>query len=54
MASNGSGPVWVKLFEDAYNTTNATWAVDRLILAHGQHSVIIPDIESGDYLVRGQ
>jgi len=50
-ASNGTGNVWVKLFEDAWNTT---WAVDRLITAHGQHSVIVPDIPAGDYLFRAE
>lgn len=50
-ASNGSGPVWVKLFEDTYTTS---WAVDRLITAHGQHTVIVPDIPAGDYLFRGK
>ncbi|THH30156.1 hypothetical protein EUX98_g4045 [Antrodiella citrinella] len=53
-ASNGTGEVWVKLFEDTYNVTNATWAVDRLITAHGQHSIGIPNIETGDYLLRAE
>lgn len=51
-SSNGSGPVWVKIYEEAYS--NGSWAVDKLILAHGQHSVIIPPIPAGDYLFRGK
>ncbi|EKM52808.1 glycoside hydrolase family 61 protein [Phanerochaete carnosa HHB-10118-sp] len=50
-ASNGSGPVWVKIFDDTYTTS---WAVDRLITAHGQHTVIVPDIPAGDYLFRAE
>ncbi|KAF9005986.1 glycoside hydrolase family 61 protein [Cyathus striatus] len=50
-SSNGTGPVWVKIFEDAYTTS---WAVDRLITSHGQHSVIVPDLPAGDYLFRAE
>ncbi|GJE95537.1 glycoside hydrolase family 61 protein [Phanerochaete sordida] len=50
-ASNGSGPVWVKLFEDTYTSS---WAVDRLITAHGQHTVLVPDLPAGDYLFRAE
>ncbi|KAI0798202.1 glycoside hydrolase family 61 protein [Abortiporus biennis] len=50
-SSDGAGPVWVKLFEDTYNTS---WAVDRLITAHGQHSIIVPNVTSGDYLLRAE
>ncbi|KAH8093100.1 glycoside hydrolase family 61 protein [Cristinia sonorae] len=50
--SNGAGPVWVKLFEDAYDIPSATWAVDRLITARGQHSIVIPEVASGSYLLR--
>ncbi|KAF8661362.1 hypothetical protein AX16_001456 [Volvariella volvacea WC 439] len=50
-SSSGSGPVWTKIFEDAWD---GTWGVDRLITAHGQHSVIIPDIPAGDYLIRAE
>ncbi|TFK74936.1 glycoside hydrolase family 61 protein [Pluteus cervinus] len=49
--SNGAGPVWTKLFEDGWNQS---WGVDRLILAHGQHSITIPDISAGDYLLRAE
>lgn len=41
----------MKIFEDAYTDS---WAVDRLILAHGQHSVIVPNLPAGDYLFRGK
>ncbi|KAG9224602.1 hypothetical protein CCMSSC00406_0002247 [Pleurotus cornucopiae] len=51
-SSNGAGPVWTKLFSDSYE--NGLWAVDKLILAHGQHSVTIPDIPAGDYLLRAE
>ncbi|KAF9462925.1 glycoside hydrolase family 61 protein [Collybia nuda] len=50
-SSNGGGAVWTKIFEDTY-TSN--WGVDRLIAAHGQHSVIIPNIPAGDYLLRAE
>ncbi|KIJ42535.1 lytic polysaccharide monooxygenase [Sphaerobolus stellatus SS14] len=50
LSSNGEGPVWTKIFEDTYD--GSLWAIDRLIPAHGQHSVLIPDIPAGDYLVR--
>ncbi|KAG5221217.1 glycoside hydrolase family protein [Salix suchowensis] len=51
-SSNGAGPVWTKLFSDS--NENGLWAVDKLILAHGQHSVTIPDIPAGDYLLRAE
>jgi len=50
-SSEGAGDVWVKLFEDTYTTS---WAVDRLIISHGQHSIIVPPIASGDYLLRAE
>ncbi|KAI0338578.1 glycoside hydrolase family 61 protein [Trametopsis cervina] len=50
-ASNGSGPVWVKIFQAVYT---GTWATDQVIAAHGQHSVIVPDIPTGDYLFRAE
>ncbi|KAF8889380.1 glycoside hydrolase family 61 protein [Infundibulicybe gibba] len=53
-ASNGTGAVWTKIFEDTYDSANATWGVDRLITAHGQHSVIVPNIAAGDYLFRAE
>ncbi|KIJ42694.1 lytic polysaccharide monooxygenase [Sphaerobolus stellatus SS14] len=50
LESNGTGPVWTKIFEDTYD--GSLWAIDRLIPAHGQHSVVVPDIPAGDYLIR--
>lgn len=49
-SSNGAGAVWTKIFEDTYS---GSWAVDRLISSHGQHSVTIPNIPAGAYLLRG-
>ncbi|KAF9007487.1 glycosyl hydrolase family 61-domain-containing protein [Cyathus striatus] len=43
---------WTKLFEDGY--TGGSWAVTRLISEHGQHSIIVPDIPAGDYLLRAE
>ena len=46
-SSHRTGDVWVKLWSYSYGTTyatNATWAVDNLIVAHGQHSIIVPDV----------
>ncbi|KXN86544.1 putative endo-beta-1,4-glucanase D [Leucoagaricus sp. SymC.cos] len=47
-----SGNDWTKLFSEGYG--NGQWAVDKLIAAHGQHSVIIPQIPAGDYLLRAE
>ena len=61
-ASNGTGPVWSKLYQTGNrigaNTTDAPgvglqWAVDDLLTARGMHNIIIPDVPSGDYLLRG-
>ncbi|KDQ19695.1 carbohydrate-binding module family 1 protein [Botryobasidium botryosum FD-172 SS1] len=49
-SSNGAGNVWVKLFSEAY--TGGSWAVDKLIAAKGQHSVKIPNLTAGTYLLR--
>ncbi|KAK0238849.1 glycoside hydrolase family 61 protein [Armillaria nabsnona] len=49
--SNGAGTVWTKIFEDVYN---GTWATTRLISAHGQHTVVIPEVPAGDYLLRAE
>ncbi|ESK85191.1 glycoside hydrolase family 61 protein [Moniliophthora roreri MCA 2997] len=53
-SSNGQGPVWTKIFQDGYNSETSTWAVDRLISSHGQHSVIVPNLPAGDYLFRAE
>ncbi|KAB5591952.1 Glycoside hydrolase family 61 protein [Ceratobasidium theobromae] len=49
-SSNGTGDVWVKLYEEGYR--NGSWAVDKIISAHGQHSIKIPNIAAGQYLLR--
>ncbi|KAL0953275.1 hypothetical protein HGRIS_004525 [Hohenbuehelia grisea] len=51
-SSNGNGAVWTKIFSDSAQGT--TWAVDKLISARGQHSVIVPDLPAGDYLFRAE
>ncbi|RDB23534.1 Endo-beta-1,4-glucanase D [Hypsizygus marmoreus] len=50
-SSNGQGAVWTKIFQDSYTSS---WGVDRLIASHGQHSVVIPNIPAGDYLLRAE
>jgi cellulase len=44
--------VWVKLV--SIKGSGSTWAVDQLISAHGQHSVKIPNIAAGTYLLRAE
>ncbi|KAF4303518.1 Cellulose-binding domain fungal [Botryosphaeria dothidea] len=46
--SSGSG--WVKIAEEGY--ADGKWAVDNLIANKGKHSVTIPDIPAGKYLLR--
>jgi cellulase len=48
-SSNGAGDVWVKLAEDGYD---GDWAVNRLIAAKGKHSITLPDLAAGTYLLR--
>ncbi|KAI3612839.1 glycoside hydrolase family 61 protein [Moniliophthora roreri] len=45
---------WTKLFEEAYDATSKTWATNRVAKAHGQHSIKVPHLEAGTYLVRGE
>ena len=47
-----SGDNWTKIYSESYG--NGQWAVDKLIAAHGQHSVLIPQVPSGDYLLRSE
>lgn len=47
-----SGDNWTKIFSESYS--NGQWGVDKLIAAHGQHSVTIPQVPAGDYLLRGK
>ncbi|KAG5636672.1 hypothetical protein H0H81_007234 [Sphagnurus paluster] len=48
-SSNGNGNVWTKIFSDSYS---GSWATDRLINARGQHSITVPNVPAGDYLLR--
>ncbi|KAI4517493.1 glycoside hydrolase family 61 protein [Schizophyllum commune Loenen D] len=52
--SGDDGSTWTKIASDGYDTGSSTWAVDRLISAGGKHSVIIPDVPAGDYLLRAE
>ncbi|KAG8788613.1 hypothetical protein FRC12_014373 [Ceratobasidium sp. 428] len=51
-SSNGNGNVWVKIYSE--KGSGATWGVDKLIASHGQHSVRIPNIAAGQYLLRAE
>jgi lytic cellulose monooxygenase (C1-hydroxylating) len=42
--------VWVKLAEEGYS--NGVWAVDTLITNRGKHSVTLPKLTPGEYLLR--
>ncbi|KAF5316037.1 hypothetical protein D9619_006355 [Psilocybe cf. subviscida] len=62
-ASNGTGPVWTKIYHTGNrigaNTTAAPgvglqWAVDDLLTARGMHNVVVPDVPAGDYLLRAE
>ncbi|KAL1311451.1 hypothetical protein AAFC00_001611 [Neodothiora populina] len=50
--SSGSG--WVKIAEDGYDASTKQWAVDTLIANKGKHSITIPDITAGNYLLRAE
>lgn len=50
-SSNGAGAVWTKIFHAG---NDGTWAVDKLLSTRGQHSITIPDIPAGNYLIRGK
>ncbi|KAG8922319.1 hypothetical protein FRC02_011945 [Tulasnella sp. 418] len=51
-SSNGAGNVWVKIYQDNYS--GGQWPVDRLIANGGKHSVNIPNVAAGDYLLRAE
>jgi lytic cellulose monooxygenase (C1-hydroxylating) len=53
-SSNGEGDVWVKLYEDGFTGTygSGTWAVTTLINNKGKHSITLPNLEPGEYLLR--
>jgi len=48
--SNGEGAVWTKLAEEGLS--GGKWAVDNFIANKGQHSVTLPNLKAGDYLIR--
>lgn len=52
ISQNSTGNVWVKLVSEKGSGSN--WAVTQLISAHGQHSVIIPNVAAGAYLLRAE
>ncbi|KAL4918428.1 glycosyl hydrolase family 61-domain-containing protein [Aspergillus aurantiobrunneus] len=47
-----AGNGWVKLYENGYDSSSDTWAVDTLIEDKGKHSVTVPDVPAGNYLFR--
>lgn len=50
-AAGTAGNGWVKIYEDGFD---GSFAVDRLIKNRGIHSITIPDIPAGDYLLRAE
>lgn len=48
--SNGEGNVWLKLAEEGLS--NGKWAVTNLIENRGKHSITLPDLAAGEYLLR--
>lgn len=46
------GSVWTKLWTSGFY--NGTWATEKLIKAHGQHTIYVPSIKAGKYLVRSE
>ncbi|PSN65497.1 hypothetical protein BS50DRAFT_497298 [Corynespora cassiicola Philippines] len=48
--SNGEGDVWLKLAESGYNA--GKWAVTQLIEDRGKHSITLPDLAAGEYILR--
>ena len=48
--SNGEGAVWTKISADGL--TNGKWAVEDFIANKGQHSVTLPGLAAGEYLIR--
>lgn len=54
-SSDGSGPVWFKIWEDGYDQSTKKWATDRMIANKGLNTITIPsDIAPGNYLLRGE
>ncbi|KAG8718596.1 hypothetical protein FRC09_012415, partial [Ceratobasidium sp. 395] len=50
-ATNGEGAVWTKIWEEGFANQ---WAVEKLVAASGHHTVTVPDLKSGDYLLRAE
>ncbi|KAJ9645370.1 hypothetical protein H2199_003378 [Coniosporium tulheliwenetii] len=44
------GNVWVKLAEEGFD--GVKWATDKLIENRGKHSIKVPDLVAGEYLLR--
>ena len=44
--------MWTKIWSSAYS--EGSWATDKLIKAKGLHTVYIPSIKAGKYLVRSE
>ncbi|KAK6343848.1 hypothetical protein TWF696_007503 [Orbilia brochopaga] len=50
-----TGLKWFKVYEDGYNPSTNTWAVDKLIANKGLVTFKLPDcIPSGNYFLRGE
>ncbi|KAH2783192.1 hypothetical protein KXW19_001736 [Aspergillus fumigatus] len=45
-----AGNGWVKIAEEGYS--NGKWAVANLIANRGKHSITVPDVPAGEYLLR--
>ncbi|GAA5990898.1 hypothetical protein JCM11641_002875 [Rhodosporidiobolus odoratus] len=51
--ANTDGPVWVEIGSEAYYSSDAEWAVTKMIGNAGRNSITIPaTLAPGDYLVR--
>ncbi|KAL0577156.1 hypothetical protein V5O48_004832 [Marasmius crinis-equi] len=48
-----TGLQWFKIQEEGYDSSNQTWAVDKLIANGGKYTFMIPEcVPSGQYLMR--
>jgi hypothetical protein len=48
--TQGKGPVWIKVASDGLS--NGQWATDKLIANKGQHTITMPHLQPGEYLIR--
>ncbi|KAG8681478.1 hypothetical protein FRC09_017468 [Ceratobasidium sp. 395] len=48
--SNGAGGVWHKIFDQGF--VNGQWATDKLIANRGHVSIVVPNLATGEYLLR--